>query len=74
MYGDYLQPVSQEVVMNVASMDQQIILHIQRIGYLLARQLQKITLLKVFECFESSQAVKYVQDSLSINRSLIRDT
>ncbi|WP_416668943.1 RrF2 family transcriptional regulator [Egbenema bharatensis] len=43
-------------------------------GYLLARQPQKITLLEVFECFESSQAVKYVQDSLSVNRSLIRDT
>ncbi|GAB4238397.1 MAG: Rrf2 family transcriptional regulator [Elainellaceae cyanobacterium] len=43
-------------------------------GYLLARQPHQITLLEVFECFENSQTEKSISASLSVNRSIVRDT
>src|SRR5512141_3330891 len=43
-------------------------------GYFLAKAPQKITLLEVFECFEDSKQLKPIEASISMNRSIVRDT
>lgn len=42
-------------------------------GYSLARKPYQITVFEVFECFEGSNELKQ-QDSLSLNRSIVRET
>jgi Rrf2 family protein len=42
-------------------------------GYLLARKPYQITMFEVFECFEGTNELRH-QDSLSLNRSIVRET